>query len=57
LLDPLAFALNIPWDVSEILSLILAICVLLLDELVVVGIEPEEVIVPLVVASVVAVAI
>jgi hypothetical protein len=43
--------------VSEILSLILAICVLLLDKVVVVSIEPEEVIVPLVVASVIAVAI
>ncbi len=42
---------------SEILSLILAICVLLLDQVVVVSIEPEEVIVPLVVASVIAVAI
>jgi len=57
MLDSLAFTLNIPWDVSEILSLILAICVLLLDKLVVVSIEPEKIIVPLVVARVVAAAI
>jgi hypothetical protein len=57
MLDSLAFTLNIPWDVSEILSLILAICVLLLDKLVVVSIEPEKIIVPLVVARVGAVAI
>lgn len=57
MLDSLAFTLNIPWDVSKILSLILAICVLLLDKLVVVSIEPEKIIIPLVVARVVSVAI
>ena len=57
LLDSLAFTLNITWDVSEILALILPICVLFLDKLVVVSIKPQKIIVPLVVASVVAVAI